>query len=124
MSKPVDWIATSSGEVVLTFSRTNATPFAAAPFASGEPIVRKFDAWTGGLQDGNASGAPCVLLGVAHALNAGTIDARSGEAPFGRTCVADESCAVASTVPNAAASTTTPKTFLRLVIGLLPEGGM
>jgi hypothetical protein len=87
-------------------------------------MVRKFDACTGGLQDGNASGAPCVLFGVAHALNAGTIDARIGEAPFGRTCVADENCAVASTVPKAAVSTTTPKIFLRLVIGLLPEGEM
>jgi hypothetical protein len=66
----------------------NPVEFAPAPLASGEPIVRKFDVCTGGLQDGNASGAPCVLFGVAHALNDGTSEARSGDAPFGRTCVA------------------------------------
>ena len=56
----------------------NPTEFAAAPFASGEPMVSDVEVWTGGLHDGNASGVPCVRFGVAHALYAGTIDARSG----------------------------------------------
>src|SRR6185503_21358667 len=81
-----DVMSTSSGEVGLTFSRMNPVEFAPAPLASGEPIVRKFDVCTGGLQDGNASGAPCVRLGTVHALNDGTSEARSGVAPFGRTC--------------------------------------
>ena len=73
---------TSSGEVDFTFNRMLATAFAGAPLASGDPTVRKFDDCTGGLQDGNASGAPCVLFGVAHALKDGTIEADSGVAPL------------------------------------------
>src|SRR5436190_22706147 len=104
MSVPVESISTSSGELAFTRKSTNPVEFAAAPLASGDPIVRKFDVCTGGLQDGNARGAPCVLLGAPHALNAGTIDARIGDAPFGRTCDADESWVATSAIPNAAAS--------------------
>ena len=49
-----------------TLNVIDPTEFAPAPLASGLPTVRKLDAWTGGLQDGNASGAPWVLFGVPH----------------------------------------------------------
>ena len=80
------------------------TEFAPAPFASGDPMVRFVDVWTGGLHDGNASGGPCVRFGAAHALYAGTIDARSGLAPTGRGCVADANSAATSIVRADAAS--------------------
>src|SRR2546427_2162391 len=82
----IESIRTSSGEVALTLSSTKPFEFAPAPLASGEPIVRKFDVCTGGLQDGNAKGAPCVLFGLRHCLNAGTSETRRGLAPLGRTC--------------------------------------
>ena len=72
------------GTPTLTPSLMKPTEFAPAPFASGEPMVSDVDDWTGGLHDGNASGGPCVRFGAAHALYAGTIDARSGLAPTGR----------------------------------------
>jgi hypothetical protein len=84
----VDLISTSSGDDALTVRRMNPLEFAPAPLASGEPIVKEFDVWTGGLQDGNAKGAPCVLFGAVHCLKAGTVEARSGDAPLGLTCVA------------------------------------
>src|SRR3954467_14588454 len=65
-SEVLDLISTSEssggpGTPTLTSRRMNPTELAAAtPLASGVPTVRKFDAWTGGLQDGNANGAPCV----------------------------------------------------------------
>src|SRR3954470_6876126 len=95
MSVPLDLISTSEssggpGTPACTSRRTEATEFAGAPLASGEPTVRYVDVCTGGLQDGNASGAPCVLFGVVQALKAGTIETRNGVAPFGRGCVADE----------------------------------
>ena len=55
--------------------------FAAAPLASGEPIVREPELCTGGLQDGNARGGPCWRLGDPHALYAGTSDARMASRP-------------------------------------------
>src|SRR4029079_19170251 len=93
MSVPLDLISTSEssggpGTPAWTSRRTDATEFAGAPLASGEPTVRKFEVWTGGLQDGNASGAPCVLFGAVHCLKAGTVETRSGVAPLGRGCVA------------------------------------
>jgi hypothetical protein len=72
----------------LTSIFTKPVLFAAAPLASGVPTVMDWDVWTGGLHDGNASGGPCVRLGVVHALYAGTSDTRNGVAPFGRGCVA------------------------------------
>jgi hypothetical protein len=91
----------SCGEVVLTLSSRNPVDFAAAPFASGVPIVRKLDACAGGAHDGDARGAPCVLFGELHCLNAGTSGTRRGDAPWGRTCDAPASGAVAIT-PSAA----------------------
>jgi hypothetical protein len=70
--------------------------FAGAPFTVGSPTVIDWDAWTGGLQDGNASGGPCVRFGAVHALNAGTSVTRNGLAPFGRTWPALASEATAS----------------------------
>src|SRR4051794_35579725 len=76
------------GTPAITSSFTKPTEFAGAPLASGEPTVMLVDDWTGGLHDGNARGGPCVRFGAAQALYAGTSDARSGVAPFGRGCVA------------------------------------
>src|SRR5256885_674328 len=96
----------SSGDVALTLMRMYPTEFAAAPFASGVPTVRKLDDCTGGLQDGNASGAPWVLLpGAAHCLYAGTSETRSGVAPLGRGWVAPASCANEMTASPAIAET-------------------
>src|SRR5688572_7280912 len=67
-----------------TCRRTEPTEFAAAPFASGLPTVRCDDDWTGGLQDGCASGGPCSRFGAVQGSYAGTSDMRSGPAPFGR----------------------------------------
>src|SRR6266568_7712664 len=110
----VELIRTSSGEVALTLSRIDPTEFAPAPLASGAPIVRKFDDCTGGLQDGNASGAPCVRFGVPHALNDGTSEARRGLAPFGRTCepLATWLTAMSPSAPTASAN---GSTILRLM---------
>src|SRR5687767_9880921 len=58
--------------------------FAGAPLASGVPTVTKFELGTGGLQEGNASGGPCVRFVAPHWLNAGTSGTRSGVAPCGR----------------------------------------
>ena len=57
---------------------------AAAPFASGVPTVSHADSGTGPLQDGNASGGPCVRFGALHGLNATVRGTRIGVAPFGR----------------------------------------
>src|SRR5687767_7024021 len=89
----LSWSATSEssggpGVPATTVILMNPTEFAAAPLASGEPMVSDVEVWTGGLHDGNASGVPCVRFGVVHWLYAGTSDARSGLAPFGRGCVA------------------------------------
>ena len=92
----------------LTLNVIDPTEFAPAPLASGLPTVRKLDAWTGGLQDGNASGAPWVLFGVAHALYAGTSEARKGVAPLGRTCDAP-----ASELTSMKPSAETPRTTVR-----------
>jgi hypothetical protein len=64
--------STPPGTPTFTISLANPMLFAAAPFASGEPIVTLFDVCTGGLQDGNTSGGPCVRLGVPHAWYDGT----------------------------------------------------
>src|SRR5687767_9727989 len=113
MSVPVDVITTSEssggpGRPTTTRSFTFASAFAAAPLASGEPTVIALDAWTGGLHDGNASGGPWVRFGAVHALYAGTIETRSGVAPFGRGCVAEATDAmiIIPTAPIAATSTT------------------
>jgi hypothetical protein len=44
----------------------------------------EFEEWTGGLQDGNASGGPWFRLGAVHALNAGTSGTLKTPAAFGR----------------------------------------
>ena len=67
----------------------NPVDCAAVPFpgVSGVPIVSWVDDLTGGLHDGNASGAPCVKPagdGPVHWLNASSSETRSGEAPLGR----------------------------------------
>ena len=41
--------------------------FAAWPFDSGVPTVSWLDASTGGLQDADASGGPCVRFGAVQA---------------------------------------------------------
>jgi hypothetical protein len=109
-------MSTSSGEVVFTFSRIDPTEFDGAPLLSGVPTVRKLDDCTGGLHDGNASGAPCVLFGVPHALKDGTSEARSGLAPLGRTCepLATWLTAMSPSAPTARASGST--IFLLMVI--------
>src|SRR3954454_18134500 len=91
------------GTPAITSSFTKPTEFAGAPLASGEPTVTAVEDWTGGLHDGNAKGGPCVRFGAAHALYAGTIDARSGVAPFGRGCVAEaiEATTISPIAPRA-----------------------
>jgi hypothetical protein len=86
-----------------------------APFASGEPTVSDVELWTGGLHDGNASGVPCVRFGVAHALYAGTTDARNGVAPFGRGCVALATLASAI-IPSAPTARASGSTILFLIV--------
>ena len=82
---------TSASSVVVdglpasTLSTKAPVEFAAAPFASGVPTVRKSEVGTGGPQEPNESGAPCVLFGAAQGLKAGTSEARKGEAPLART---------------------------------------
>jgi hypothetical protein len=54
---------------------------------SGACAVRYDDDWTGGLHDGSARGAPCVMPGgdePRHWSNAGTSLNVSGDAAFGR----------------------------------------
>jgi hypothetical protein len=68
-------------------------------------MVRKLDDCTGGLQDGNASGAPCVRFGLAHALKDGTSEADRGDAPFGRTCDAPAAWTIKRTIKHIAPST-------------------
>ena len=68
----------------ITLYLANPTEFAATPLASGVPTVSVLDDCTGGLHDGNASGAPCVRFGDVHALYAGTSETCSGVAPLGR----------------------------------------
>jgi hypothetical protein len=94
------------GTPTFTVSLTNPIEFAAAWFASGEPIVTDCEVATGGLQDGNTSGGPCCRLGVAQACCAGTIDAYSGDAPFGRgwVALAIEAITMIPTAPSARAS--------------------
>jgi hypothetical protein len=76
------------GAPTCTSNLMNPTEFAAAPFASGVPTVKKLEGETGGLQEGNASGGPWVRFGAVHWLYAGTSGIRIGVAPFGRGCVA------------------------------------
>ena len=58
--------------------------FAALPFVSGLPTVSCDEVWAGGLQDGNSRLGPWTRFGEVQAVNAGTNDAFSGVAPFGR----------------------------------------
>src|SRR5690242_2066208 len=53
-------------------------------FESPVPTVSCAEASCGGAQDGNASGAPCVRFGAAHATLAVTSANRVGVAPLGR----------------------------------------
>src|SRR6266540_1287083 len=109
-------IRTSSGEVVLTDSRIEPIELAAAPLASGAPTVSAFEVCTGGLQDGNASGAPWVLLPVpVHCLKAGTSEALMGEAPLGRTCVALATW-LATMSPSAPMARTSGSTIFLLMV--------
>src|SRR4051794_19985180 len=101
------------GTPATTSSFTKPTEFAGAPLASGEPTVIAVDDWTGGLHDGNAKSGPCVRVGAAHALYAGTIDARSGVAPFGRGCVA--LAIEATTIITSAATASADSTILFLM---------
>jgi hypothetical protein len=120
MSVAFDTMLTSEssggpGTPAITLILMNPTEFAAAPFASGEPTVNDVELWTGGLHDGNASGVPCVRFGDAHALYAGTTDARSGVAPFGRGCVALAAVAI-TIIPSAAMAITTAGAILFLIL--------
>ena len=63
---------------------SDATDWAAAPFASGVPTVRNDEAWTGGVHEGNASGGAWVRFGAMHGSKAGTSETRIGVAPAGR----------------------------------------
>src|SRR3954447_7156503 len=67
-----------------TSSRTEPIDFDSAGLPSPTPRVRLEEPGTGGAQDGNASGAPCVRLAAVQALKAGTSEARKGVAPLGR----------------------------------------
>ena len=53
-----------SGSPVMTPKRTLPIDFAPLPLLSGVPTVRNCDSRSGGLQDGNESGAPCERLGA------------------------------------------------------------
>ena len=77
-------MAACPGLVELTEMRTKPVELAPAPFASGVPTVKKLELCVGGLQEGNASGGPCVRFGEPHGLYEGTSDTRSGVAPAGR----------------------------------------
>ncbi len=68
-----------------TASLTDPVILAAAPFASGVPGVSAVDSCTGGLQDGWASGGPCIRFAEVHGWYAGTSGVRIGPAPAGRT---------------------------------------
>ena len=72
------------GAPTWTESVTDPIMFAGAP-ASGKPGVSAVDSCTGGLQDGWASGGPCVRFAEVHERYAGTSGVRIGVAPFGRT---------------------------------------
>ena len=86
-----------------------------APFASGEPMVSDVDDWTGGLHDGNASGGPCVRFGAAHALYAGTSDARSGRCTHG-TRVSSAGSSAITIIPSAPRAKATGSTILFLMV--------
>jgi len=51
----------------ITLSVALPMKFAAAPLASGVPTVTFNEAWMGGAQEPNASGAPCVRFGLVQA---------------------------------------------------------
>ena len=63
---------------------TKPTEAAPLPFTSGVPIVRGRELRTGGAQEPNESGAPCVRPGAMHSEKAGTSATRTGVAPRGR----------------------------------------
>src|SRR6185503_19136808 len=68
-----------------TVRRTEPMKFALAPFASGVPIVTFEVVCAGGAHDPlGASGPPCAVFGVVHSWKAGTSEANTGLAPFGR----------------------------------------
>ena len=56
------------GTPTITSIRIEPTEFAAAALASGVPTVTEPELGTAGLQDGNASGGPCVRFGAVHGL--------------------------------------------------------
>jgi hypothetical protein len=105
----------------MTARVTLASPFAAAPLASGVPTVTEPDVETGGLHDGNASGGPWVRFGAVHAAKAGTMETRIGVAPFGRGCVAEATDAmiINAAAPSAAANTAA-KRLLRISLPSAP----
>jgi hypothetical protein len=67
-----------------TLKSNEASIRTGSPFASGVPVVSRPEASCGGPQEPYESGAPCVVLGAAHCLLAGTREMRKGEAPRGR----------------------------------------
>jgi hypothetical protein len=75
------------------------------------------------LHDGNARGGPCVRFAAVHWLNAGTIDARSGLAPFGRGCAAFAADAITITPIAAIAMTVGRAIFLMDIYASSPCRG-
>ena len=65
-SEMLSVLTTSPGMPTITRMRIEPADFAAAPFASGVPTVRKLEACCGGAHDGNESGSPCVLFAETH----------------------------------------------------------
>src|SRR4029453_17006478 len=70
----------------MTFRVSKPVEFAAWPFASGLPTVRRLDDCTGGAHDGTSNGAPGGGLGEPemHCSYAGTRRKLEGDAPLGR----------------------------------------
>src|SRR5688572_9660225 len=74
----------ADGFPVITSTRMNPTKPGGLPFASLVPTVNDVESWTGGRQEGNARGGPCVRFGAKQPLYEGTSESRRGVAPFGR----------------------------------------
>jgi uncharacterized protein len=105
--------------LVRTATLKNPWDLAGAPFASGVPTVKKFEAGAGGLQDGNASGGPCVRFVAVHWLNAGTSGTRIGVAPCGRGWLAP-AMEVITMSPIAPTARANGNTIRRLAVAIEP----